>query len=143
MDWTAAVSPSNSRKTSPLEFIDHTASNPDVSPRPILQRHPEDEVANVGVDTWAPRTSAFAPVVLPCYELSVPAQNGVRSDDGPQLPERPPANGLAFSAESAPVSVCESNPTVSELGSENSILRLEVLNRPLLLAVHPARQDEQ
>jgi hypothetical protein len=80
---------------------------------------------------------------MPGNKFAMPTQNRIRSHDAGQFVEHLPAEDLAFDSQPPALVVVEQDSVLSELLSENSILRQEVLNGVLLSAVDPAGQDQE
>jgi hypothetical protein len=78
---------------------------------------------------------------MPGNEFSMPAEDRIRSDDSCQLLEHLAPEGLAFDSQPPPLVVVKQDSVLSELLSEDPILRYEVLDSVLLSAIDPARED--
>jgi len=73
----------------------------------------------------------------------VPPQQRVRCDDRSDLFQHLPTEHLGLDRQPAPLIVVEQNSLLSQFLPEDGILRLQVLNRLLLLAVDQSGQDQQ
>ena len=89
------------------------------------------------------RFPAIAIVPVPGDQLAMPPENRIRSHDGGQLLEYLPPEDLAFDSQAPALVVVEQDSFLSELLSEDSILRQEVLDGVLLSAVDPACKDQE
>jgi len=75
------------------------------------------------------------------YELPVPTEDNVGSDERGDLGKRASADGLASHDQSASLIVCQAESSATELLLENAILLAEILNDRILLAADPARKS--
>ncbi len=76
-------------------------------------------------------------------ELAMPAEDGIRSDNGGKLVEHLAAEDLAFDGEPTSLAIVEEYSFLSELLPEYVILSEEVLDGVLLPAVDPASEDQE
>ena len=73
----------------------------------------------------------------------MPAQDGVRGDDGRDLVEETTTEGLALGCESSALVVVEPEGLAVELFFEDAVLLDEVLDDLVLLAIEPAGERGQ
>jgi hypothetical protein len=73
----------------------------------------------------------------------MPPENRIRSHDGGQLLEHLPPEDLAFDGQAPPLVVVEQDSVLSELLSEDPILRQEVFDGVLLSTIDPAGEDQE
>jgi len=73
----------------------------------------------------------------------MPAEDGIRSDDGGKLVEQLAAEDLAFDGEPTALAIVEEYSFLSELLPEYVILSEEVLDDALLPAIDPASEDQE
>jgi hypothetical protein len=76
-------------------------------------------------------------------KLAMPAEDGIRSDDGGKFVEQLAAEDLAFDGEPTSLALVEEYLFLSELLPEYVILSEEVLDGVLLPAVDPASEDQE
>jgi hypothetical protein len=89
-----------------------------------------------------PRPPAVASVVLPGYEIPVPAQQGIRRDDACHARQRLPPHGLRADREPPPLSIGQSPAPPTELLAQNLVLLDQVRDRLLLAAIDPPSYRE-
>jgi hypothetical protein len=75
-------------------------------------------------------------------DLSTPPENLVRSHDSRDFIEHPSNESLSFDRELPPLVVIQQNPFAGFF-SEHPILRHQVLDDVLLLAIDPAGEDQE
>ena len=73
----------------------------------------------------------------------MPAEDGIRSDDGGKLVEQLAAEDLAFDGEPTALAIVEESSFLSERLPEYVILSEEVLDDALLPAIDPASEDQE
>lgn len=88
------------------------------------------------------RSAPLAGVVLLRHQLTMPAQNRVRSDNACHVCERLPADRLALHRQAPTLGVGEAQPPAIKLGAEDPVLLDEILHRSDLLAVQPASDGD-
>ena len=77
--------------------IRHGALDTVVAPGRILLGHTQDQVDDLGSDSWPPHgLSAVAEVPLLGHQVPVPAQDGVGGEGGADLAEDLPSKDLAL-----------------------------------------------
>ena len=78
--------PGNRRATKAMPDVLQRPLDPRVTPRRVLLRHPDDELADLREDAATSRTRGVCP--FPCDEQPMPAQNRVGRDDRRNLTRR-------------------------------------------------------
>ncbi len=119
------------------------APQPCVPPCRVLLRHAHEELTNVLRRRWSARATVLAAIVLGRNEVAIPAQKRIGSDDGGDLGQRFSTQSLGLDGEPAALNVREPESFAAKLGSEHTVLLLEVVDHGLLIAVDPASQAKQ
>jgi hypothetical protein len=98
----------------------------------------DDELFKFRIHGWS--TERICPGKGPLLgdEDTEPAEQGVGSHEGGELPKAVPADELGFASESSSLGVGEAPGFAAELCEENAIFFLEVFDDRLLVSVHPA-----
>ena len=100
-----------------------------IAPGGILLRHSQHEFNDLACGRWASRGfPVLAVVPVSGDELAMPAEDGIRSDDGGKLVEQLAAEDLAFDGEPTALAIVEEYSFLSELLPEYVILSEEVLD---------------
>jgi hypothetical protein len=68
----------------------------------------------------------------------MPREQSIRRDDGPNLPERTPAERLRCRRQADPLIVLEPYPLGAELFSQHAVLALKIGDHVALLLMDPA-----
>jgi len=110
-----------------------------ISPPGILSGHSNRQLLDYLHDPTSPWGAALVSPLLG-YELPVPTENGVGSDERGDLGKRASADGLASHSQSASLIVGQPESSAAELLLEDAILLAEILNDRILLAADPARE---
>ena len=82
------------------------APDPRVSPVAILRGHPDDQPPEFLHEGWAARPATAAAVVLPCDQLSMPAEKGIGRDTRLEVTQHPPSEVLPSSSVVTPRPAC-------------------------------------
>ena len=114
-----------------------------VIPRRAVPRHAKNQLN----DGWGYRRppdllAAVAVVPLLRDEHPVPAHDGVRRDDRPNLSEYLSARDLAFDRQASPLVVIEPDPLPAMRFLQDLVLSAQVFD-DLLLPIDPSGQDEK
>ena len=88
--------------------------------------------------SWAALLRA---IVLTSHQGAMPPQDRVGGHESGELIEKPPAEGVASDRETAALCVGEPQPATRELFTKDPVFLEQILNRSLLLAVDPTRED--
>jgi hypothetical protein len=119
------------------------APQPCVAPTRVFLRHAHDELTNVLRRRWSARTTVLAAIVLGRNEVAIPSQERIGCDNGGDLGQRFSTQSLGLDGEPAALILREPESFAAKLGSEHTVLLLEVVDHGMLIAVDPASQAEQ
>jgi hypothetical protein len=114
-----------------------------VTPGRVVLREPQDQVHDDLANAWPPWFLLPTIAVIPFlgYELSMPAEDCVGSDDGRQFPQCFAAQGFAFNGQHTSLVVGQQDallPQDLHEGNDLGVLKLDDL---LLPVMNPAGQD--
>jgi hypothetical protein len=116
--------------------VPQRASEPGVSPSRVLLGHLEQQADDLGWLRWPARTALWGPVVLRGDEIPIPAEDRVGAGDGGDFAQGLTAERLGESGEAAALRVRQANAP-AKLFDQEAVLRLQVLDRPVLVARNP------
>jgi hypothetical protein len=105
------------------------ANDARVAPARVLARHSLHKLRDGAGLARPTRPSLGSPVVLPCDELAVPSQDGLRRDDAGELPKPFAAEGLPLDGELASLGVGQTQAPVAEALAQHLVLGAQVLDR--------------
>ena len=103
----------------------------------ILSGHPDDEVTDLVHDPWTTRYATAAAIVFPADQLSMPAQECVRRDEGLQLTKRLATERLGLRGQATALGIGEPETARAELFPEDAILFLEIVDGVTRLLIDP------
>ncbi len=110
-----------------------------VAPTRVLTGHSYGQLRNLLLHTRSAWPALCATVILPGYELAMPRQNCVWSNDRRHLSKHSVPQRLALRRQTPPFLVGEPNPFAFQLRLENLVLFLDVRDHIELMPVDPAR----
>ena len=118
---------------------------PIVPPRRILPSQLNDQLRNFFRKGWSSRSLLTSITVVPLlgHQFSVPAQNGVGGKERADLLQHFASQDLSLGGQPTALIVIEQDPFLAQLFFEHVNFRPLKLDNLLLLAVYPARQNNQ
>lgn len=129
------------RATDAVAELQHLALDARIAPGRVLRRQAHDEPPDLPPHPAPPlRRLLVRPLLRD--QRPVPAQHRVRGDERRELPQHPPPEHLPLRREPPSLPVRQSQLALPELFLEDAVLLEEVLDRPVLLAMHPGRDGE-
>ena len=118
-------------------------ANSGVVPARVLLRHLDDEREEIRGLVWATWSPLLRSVVLLRDEIAVPAQDRVGRRDACELAQQFSAKRFTLHGEATTLGVREAQAAAAEFLSQNTVLRLQVVDDVLLLAIHPPGEGEE
>ncbi len=114
-----------------------------VAPGGIVLSHPQDELYNVFGDGWPSLLylSAMAEIPFISYQLAMPTQDGIGSDDRGYFQQGLTPQELAFDGQAAPLIVVQEDAFLAELLHQHLDLCTLKLNDRLLVPIKPSGQN--
>ena len=124
--------------------IGESTLDPVIAPRGIFTSHPQNQFNNLLGQRRTPDFLALLAVIpLPGDEFSMPTKKSVWGHNRGDFLERLAAQYLSFDGQAAPLIITEQDAFLAELLFQYLVLNPQVLDNTLLIAVDPARDDEE
>jgi len=124
--------------------VHQAALNAAITPTGVLPRHLEYQVDHLLLGPGASGSAAPRSVVLPGDQASVPAQDGLGSDDASDLFEDLAAQDLFFDSEATALIIAQTETSIAHLLAEDTVLLQQIFDDISLLAVDPGgKRDEE
>jgi hypothetical protein len=120
---------------SALDFTD--------TPSLALLRHPDHQHFDLLGRLRPTGKRRIRPSYFVRNEFPVPAQQGLRRDNGRHFRQHPSAQQPSFGCQAAALVVCEADPPAAQLGTKDSVFLAQILDRVLLLLIHPSSNSNQ
>jgi hypothetical protein len=125
-----------------MSEVGESSAYPRVSPFRVLLGHPDNEFCYLARSLWPTPPSPGAPVILLRDQLAVPAQDRVRGGDAGESGKHFAPEPLAAHRKPLALGVGEADSLAVKLLPEYPVLLAQVVDRVFLLAVEPARRNQ-
>ncbi len=108
-----------------------------VTPGCVLVGEADNELADLGHDSWAAPASTSGEVMLQRNELSVPAKNGVGQKQRGDPEQSFPSDGLGLHSKATPLIVREPRTPRPMQLEQNAVLFDQVIDHTSVVAIQP------
>ena len=126
----------------PVTQVLQRALDPAVTPGGVVSGHHDDQPLDMAHQAW-PSNPGRLVGPFGRDQAAIPAQDGVRGNDGGHLGEELPAQELSLGGQSAALGIRQAQTLATQLFLEDAVLFAEEVDDVLMPAVDPAGEGQE
>ena len=113
------------------------SGDPRIAPSGVLACHPDNLISDDFGFRGAAKASTFRSVVFPDDELSIPAEQRFRGDEGGDVTKAPAGKSAGFGRQQSSLGVCKPQTPWAQMFPQDAVFLPKVIDDILLLPIDP------